>query len=299
MDTHNNNFRGLVTQFARAGLELELLTEPLRRGNNTEEIVQVDVGRRFRGSSRKEWFRLFPGHPGNRVLVQGTDRSRKQLVLFVEEPERTFEVTEFRRGREGRATAARRLAPGVIVRQTKHDWVVRQKTSADKRHFLMGVDERQLFIAQLTSGCSTVDAAHRLLGNTVQLADGRRRGSSLDRQGEWFFLETNATQREHIERMVGGSRAAVHRKVNIGGFNGRAGGNPHVAEELVVLTRELLPQDSLLEHGFAVRSPQLFVRGAIRHVDHRTVRFYQWREVVGNNEGATANGGARGTYWID
>jgi len=299
METHNNKFGGLVKQFARAGLELELLTQPLRRGGNTEEIVQVNVGRRFRGASRKEWFRLFPGHPDNRVLVQGTDCRRRQLVLFVEEPERTFEVDEPRRGPERRAVAVSRLAPAVIVRQTKRHWVVRHKTSADKRHFLMGVDERQLFIAQLTSGCSTVDAAHRLLGNTVQFADRRRRGSSLDRQGEWFFLETSAALREHLERLLRGCRAVVHRKVNIGGFNGRAGGNPHLAEELVALTDDLLPQTSRLEHGFSVRSLQVYVRGAVRHVDHRTVHFHQWREVVGNNEGATASGDARGTYWID
>ena len=299
MEKRNNIMGGLVKSFARAGLELELLTQPLRRGTNTEDIVQLDVGRRFRGSSRKEWFRLFPGHPDNRVLVQGTDRRRKQLVLFVEEPRRTFEVNMPRWGQERRAAAASRAAPGVIVRQAKHHWVVRQTTTADKRHYLMGVDERQLFIAQLTSGCSTVDAAHRLLGNTVQFADGRRRGSSLDRQGEWFFLETNAAQREHIERMLRGCRTVVRRKVNIGGFTGRAGGNAHLAEELVLLTDDLLSEGSRLEHGFALRSPQVFVRGSIRHVDHRTVRFHQWREVVGNNEGATASGDARGTYWID
>ena len=299
MDNHKKKFGGLVKLFARAGLELELLAQPLRSGRNTEEIVQLDVGRRFRGASRKEWFRLFPGHPDNRVLVQGTDRRLRQLVLFVEEPARTFEVDMPRWGKESRAAAARRAEGGTIVRRAKHNWVVRQTTSADKRHFLMGVDERQLFIAQLTSGCSTVGAAHRLLGNTVQLADGRRRGSSLDRQGEWFFLETNAAQREHIERLLGGCRTVIHRKVNIGAFTGRAGGNPHLAEELVVLPEDLLPERSILDHGFAARSRQVLIRGAVRHVDHRTVRFHQWREVVGNNEGATASGDARGTYWID
>jgi len=299
METNNNKFAGLVKQFTRAGLELELLREPLRRGGNTEEIVQLDVGRRFRGSSRAEWFRLFPGHPDNRVLVQGTDRSHRQLVLFVEEPARSFELNEPKRIHERRSAAARRLSPAVIVGQTKRHWVVRRKTSADKRHYLMGVDERQLFIAQLTSGCSTVAAAHRLLGQTVQLAEGRRRGSSLDRQGEWFFLETSAVAREHIERMLRGCRAVVQRKIPIGAFAGRAGGNPHVADELVVLYDDMIPEGSRLEHGFAVRSRQVFVRGGVRHVDHRTVRFLQWREVVGNNEGDTADGTSRGTYWID
>ncbi len=299
MNDSKNIFGGLVKQFAQAGLELELLSRPLRRGSNTEDIVQVDVGRRLRGAGRKEWFRLFPGHPGNRVLVQGKDRRLRQLVLFVEEPARVFEVNQPRWHNESRAAAARRLDQGTIVRRQNNIWVVRQTTSSDKRHFLMGVDERQLFIAQLTSGCSTVAAAHRLLGDSVQLAGGRRRGSSLDRQGEWFFLETSAGQREHIERLLQGCRTVIHRKVNIGSFNGRVGGNPHVAEELVVLTNGLLPDESILDHGFAVRSRQVLIRGTVRHVDHRTVRFHQWREVVGNNEGATASGDARGTYWID
>ena len=299
METHNNHIRGLVKQFGRAGLELELCSEPLRAGVGTGGIVQLDVGRRLRKTARREWFRLYPGHVDNRVHVLGTDRRLRQLVLFVCEPQRSFELDLPRRFNESRAAAARRLSPGVIVGRKKRHWVVRQQTSADKRHYLMGVDERQLFIAQLTSGCSTVHAAHRLLGSTVQFAERRRRGSSLDRQGEWFFLETSRAQREHLERLLGGCRTAVHRKVNIGAFHGRAGGNPHVADEVVVLTGELVDGASNLAHGFPVRSSQVFVRGAVRHVDHRTVRFHQWREVVGNNEGATATGSDQGTIWID
>lgn len=299
MDTSINN---IARHFARAGLELELLRQPIRGGGGTDSVVQLDVARTLGNTRRREWFRLFQGHPDNRVLVLGRDRKLRQLVLLVAEPERSFEL-ELPRIRwprmETRAAAASRVSPAVIVGSTQHGWITRTLTSADKRHYLMGVDERQLFIAQLTQGCSTVAAAHALLGRTVQFAEGKRRGSSLDRQGEWFFLETSHAQRDHIEAMISGNRVVVRRKVGIGGFAGRAAGNPHVVSELVVLTGKTLPPSSVLAHQFPVRSRQVYVRGAVRHVDHRTIKFAQWREVLANNEGATAEGNSTGTYWID
>jgi hypothetical protein len=44
---------------------------------------------------------------------------------------------------------------------------------------------------------------------------------------------------------------------------------------------------------------RVFVRGSIRHKDHKTVRFSQWREVIANNEGDTARATASGVFWVD
>jgi hypothetical protein len=156
------------------------------------------------------------------------------------------------------------------------------------------VDERQLFIAQLAEPCTTVGQAHKSLGRTVMTADGTRKGSALDRQGEWFFWETKQRTREAIDELVEKNKLVVHRNAPIGSFAGRGGGNPHIADELIVT-----PPLDKLNHGFGVRPQSVYVRGKIRHVDHKTIKFSHWREVVANNEGATAQAGAAGVFWVD
>jgi len=292
----------LVKAFEKAGLRLELLKKPLRTGTGMTEIVQLDVGRDIKSTRRTEWFRLWPGHKDNVIQVRDTDKRSKQLVLLVNEPEREFEERIPIRKLWSRGGGMEPTRDQVkvqlrdrerIVRGNKKEWVVMRRTDGDTRYFLMGVDERQLFIAQLAEPCTTVAQAHRSLGKTVLTADGRRKGSALDRQGEWFFWETSQRTRELIDELIEKNRLPVHRKVPIGRFTGR-GGNPHVVDELIVT-----PPLDKLSHGFGVRPNSVFIRGAVRHVDHKTIKFSHWREVVANNEGATAQAGAAGVFWVD
>jgi hypothetical protein len=183
-----------------------------------------------------------------------------------------------------------------VSEKSRDGVVIRRKTDAAMRYFLMGVDERQLFIAQLTAAATTVDGARKLLGRTVEFAEGKRRGSSLDRQGEWFFLETTQEQRDHLDALIKKNKLAVHKKVAIGTFAGR-GGKPHTADELIALVGENVT--SKLGHGFPVRPRQIYIRGSVRHSDHKTVRFSEWREVIANNEGATGRAAATGVFWVD
>ncbi len=170
--------------------------------------------------------------------------------------------------------------------------VFNQKTPKDSRYFLVGLDERQLFIAQTSGPVTTVDQAHRSLGNVVQVHNARRKGSAADRQGEWFFLQTDTETRRTINEAVKKNRIGVQRKVALPG-----GGNPHTADQMVIMKADAKEN---LEHGFPVREQRRFVRGCIRHIDHKTIRFSHWREVVSNNEGATQSaGGSSGVYFID
>ena len=266
-----------------------------------KDIVQLDVGRSFKGSSRTEWFRLWPGDDSNIIQVRNTDKKLKQLVLMVNEIEREFEeripISRRKGGKifPSREDVKRGLGRGQkILRQNKSEFFVLRHTDSDVRYFLMGVDERQLFIAQLREPCTTVAEAHASLGKTVTTADGTRKGSSLDRQGEWFFWETSQETRRRIDELVKKNRLAVKKKVPIGRHAGRAGGNPHTVDELVVI-----PSLHKLEHGFGVRPNSVYIRGKVRHIDHKTIKFSHWREVVANNEGDTANASAGGVFWVD
>ena len=175
---------------------------------------------------------------------------------------------------------------------------MKRRTSSQKRHFLCGLDERQLFIAQLPKAVSTVRDAHACLKRTeLVLAEGK--GIKATRQGEWFLVEATKEELDLIDLGLKKNLLVIEHSVPIGPFtvgglrgSGRVRqglGNPHTADELLVLPGHPLA------HGFAVRSREVFVRGRIRHVDHGTVAFSQWRKVIRNNE----PGQAVGVGWVD
>jgi len=304
------NTKNLISHFGRAGLRLEIMKRPLRSGRGMENILQIDIQRKLNGSQRGEWVRMYIPPQGATVQVRDTDPKRKQLVLLVkesaEEFEETIEYSNLFNGPDMKAWVSQLKSGGAnIVRQVlrpkakgvRPHVVVKRKTEVTPRCFLLGEDERQLFIAQLNStSITSVQQAHENLGRTVQFAEGKRRGSSIDRQGEWFFLETTQATRDHIDGLIKKNKIAVNKKASIGQFMRRTG-QPHRADELVVLGGDRVANK--LDHGSAVRPTQVYIRGAVRHPDHKTQKFHQWREVVGNNEGATSRGGAGGVFWVD
>ena len=292
----------LEKQFKRAGVGLKLVDSPFISGRNMENVVQIDIQRGRSGNRRNEWFRIYQPE-GTMVEVRDVDTGLHQLVLMVQETKREFEeqvdhprwahdgnedfetwVKNFKRNNP-RVQIAKKVSPKG---RTWGHVMVKRQTSARMRYFLAGLDERQLFIAQTTEPVTTVDQARRSLGRSVQFAEGTRRGSSLDRQGEWFFLETNEKTRAEIENVIKSTKASVRRNVDIGSPASRRGaGNPHVADEYIQL-----PNGKL-----SVRPFRVFVRGKIRHNDHKTVRFSQWREVVRNNESHDSRGS--NVFWVD
>ena len=161
-----------------------------------------------------------------------------------------------------------------------------RKTTGQKRHFLCGLDERQLFIAQLSSPVSSVREAHDSLKRPeVTLVEGKV--GRIVRQGEWFFLAPTEEELERIRLGLKKNIIFIQRKVPIG-----RGGNPHTADELLVLPGTRVPDGK-----FPVRATETFVRGSVRHIDHATASFMTWRKVIRNNE---ANAGqALGVGWVD
>ena len=179
----------LISRFAQAGLPLEVLERPLFGGRGQgQDVVQLDISRGARRPA-VESFRLWPGATDNRVLVTTVDKAREQLIVLVHEPRRRFEVEVSKHQPP--------LRDARQVRETKWSRVFEQFTTDRKRHFLAGMDEQHLFIAQLPHAAPTVWAAHvALKGDDVRQAE-RRVGSKTVRQGEWFFVQP--TQAEVLE----------------------------------------------------------------------------------------------------
>jgi hypothetical protein len=310
--------QNLIKRFESAGLTLVLTDRPFvssvaGRGGN--EIVQIDIQRRIKGNRRFEYFRIFPGHEDNRVEVMGTDKRKGQLVLMVQEPAREFEEqvpmtiywdAEKVSPNDPREEISKRLGIQkhlirVFAGKTSRA-VIKGKTSSQKRYFLLGLDERQLFIAQLTSPASTVREAHASLKTaTVTLAEGKV--GKATRQGEWFMLPATESECRMIQEGIEKHFLIAEHSVAIGPFTTgehlrglrkvrQSRGKPHIAEWLVVLPGKP-PQGG----NWPVREREVFIQGSVRHEDHKTVKFKHWMKVIRNSE---ANAGqALGIGWVD
>lgn len=251
----------LLRHFGKARLPLELVDRPFVRGTGANDIVQIDVARPDR-RSRTERFRLFTGASENRVEVEGIDPKLQQLVLMVHEPRRRFEtfVSSWRNPHK----------PANVVRSNERGWFVEHFTSDTKRHFLAGMDEQHLFIAQLPRPTSTVWGAHQALRSDELRRAERGAFEKTIRQGEWFFVSLHPRELAEVELETAGALARVRRDVGIAeGAGIRRGGRPHVADEVFVT------------------GGRVYVRGRVRHPDHATVVLRPWRRAIVNSESFT------------
>jgi len=286
----------LIEQFKLAGLFLIILTTPIRSGRNMELIFQLDIQKVQKGNKRTEVFRIYPG---KETSIQGIniDPDKKQLLLMIKEPRIEFETERVIQKKETVELITKNLSDrNIKFRVDKGKIYYIEKTPGRTRHFLAGVDERQLFIAELQESCSTVEQAHKVLGKTIQFSDGKRKGSSVDRQGEWFFLETDQITRSEIEKAIQKNLTVIQTHQNIGAKFGFPGGNSHMSDELVILPKSLNSSPG----SKSIMRNRVFVKGKIRHIDHKTVKFSHWREVIKNNEPVSnSRMGANGLFWID
>lgn len=89
--------------------------------------------------------------------------------------------------------------------------------------------------------------------------------------------------REEVFRLFPGDDK---NRLQVVGTDKEMRGNPHTADELVVLI------------GVS-RDRKVFVRGSVRHSDHDPVKFPSWRKVIRNTEEIQPNGAAPGVGWVD
>ncbi len=257
----------LASDFEHAGLPLELRTIALSLDawEQASDIVQMDIaaGPVKRRSARRtmitnrERYRIYPGHSTNVLEVLDVDAASNQLVLRVDEPVRSFDV---------------RLSVGASSPDVDApDDVARIETSGFARHFLLGMDEAHLFIAQLPRLATSVARARAVLRPAELDALEVRSPRPTIRQGEWFFVPQADEDERRVDTLARKSYR-VHRKVGIAEAAGILRvGRPHVADEIVVI-----PEPS------GARST--FVRGAVVHPDHRTIVLRAWHQVIPNTE---------------
>jgi hypothetical protein len=175
-----------------------------------------------------------------------------------------------------------------------------------KHKFLCGHDERHWFVAAVPerASASNVKTAFEALKPTAVHAElnrrkvkpknrNRRRNGAFLRQGEWFFVPVGA---RNFPPMLVLRNEPLRR-----GF-----GKPHFCEELVRIGGEVVyvsPQhpNGLTEAQYRTlisrnpkqrgrqwvtqrRNPGVFVRGKIRHADHKTIVLNGWHQVLMNTE---------------
>jgi len=299
------NRENLVKGFAKAGLVLKLLKEPITRGRGSSAIFQFDIGREVNGTRRHEWFEMYPGNDSNIIQIMNTHYDSRQLVMMVKEAEVDFEV-EVKKSTWPRIVKRNRqefINSHTRFRETDTHFIITERTTANVRHFLLGLDERQLFVAQLNRAATTVMDAKNALGKSLELFEGKRNLSAASRQGEWFFMKATNEQTRLIEELLSKGLTWITKKVSIGTIHGgRTRGNPHVADEIVVIPGTMNLTEKSMKKAkltYPIREREVFVRGGIRHVDHKTTKFKRWYQVILNDEGATSGGTASGISWID
>lgn len=379
------NKDNLKSAFEKAGLTLEFAKESFARGINGADVFGIDIRRKKLNDPHSEYFLMWPGHEDNNIVVRDTDKSFGQIVLTVSEAEREFEDTvgpssikwamERAKGDTNKALAdligrTHKGYPKVKTWKPKSNTlVILRMTPKDSRTFLLGMDERQLFITQVNRNVTTVKAAHdSLKAPSVRFFEGKAGGKTI-RQGEWFFVNLTLDEERAINTALRKKVIVPRKKVPIGQFAGRGGGKPHTADELVLWDGNLaieetthkridyvpytVPQDIVRVHLMGktaqeglnemlranhitmkevevwdsakllltVRLPRaqslptprnqpgrasVFVRGAVRHADHDTVKFSNWRRVIANTEAVVNNQinpnvgrGIGGGTWVD
>ncbi len=175
-----------------------------------------------------------------------------------------------------------------------------------KHKFLCGHDERHWFVAAVpekTAASSVRTAFDALMPSMIRTKLGqsqvkpknrnRRRNSVFVRQGEWFFYPSPEVSFK-LEMTL------KHEPLR------RGSGKPHYCDELVRFGGETVyvcreyrngiteeeyrklifdrPQMQNRRWRVFSRDPQVYVRGNVRHSDHKTIHLAGWHRVLMNTE---------------
>jgi hypothetical protein len=253
-----SEFENIKTGFAKAKLDVVKRTRPGGMGVGAKRAFFCEITK----AKGKPAFSIWPGAETNTVQVLDTDAAYRQLVLLVKEEAGTIKMREY-------------------------DWKTRKYTintirvPASKRKFLLGFDERDLFMAQLPASkpVTTVKQAHEALRNP---ALPKERKTKIQRQGEWFFRPVTNEEAQIIwnnENIIE-HNARINKKV--------LRGKPHTAEEYLEIGTSIDPVSRAIIPG------SMFARGRISHSDHASLNLRTWHRVYSNAEDRTAN-----ARWID
>lgn len=243
----------LKQKFAEIGLKIKIAASDAANISNTD-IFQLSINNEGQANNYKEYYTLSPGKD-NYIEVTSIDKTKHQLVMHVQEPKRVFYENTYDPIKK-------------VYFKEKHT------TPENLRKYLLGKDERHLFITEY-NGISNVKNAHENLKPAiVQAAEIHK--LKIVRQGEWFFVEPTLKQKETIEKELKSPLVLLFKKIPVNYL--RPKGNPHIADELL----RIKSKDEFFT----------YVRGHIRHIQHKTITLPGWMSVYKNTEIGSAN-------WVD
>lgn len=176
--------------------------------------------------------------------------------------------------------------------------------------FLMGHDERHWFMARVSDSVTTVQQAkldlqpaaveQEIKRKRVKRSKRtRRRNAAFLRQGEWFFLPTDfvpddktiVSRNEPLVRGGGGKPHIAEHACRVGGrtvmVNHKYAPNGISMDEYNKLRNQMRDDPDFRRSGSwnaMTRDAGVYVRGAIRHPDHKTLKLKRWYRVVPNTE---------------
>jgi hypothetical protein len=189
----------------------------------------------------------------------------------------------------------------LLLMLTRNQGVKHGQNREEKSKFLCGHDERHWFVAAIpeTASAKTVEDAK----DALRPADLEKEGDWI-RQGEWFFVPCP-------EFILPKQAVTFHDEPLVRRTRDGRGGKPHIATECyrtggeaVHVHRRIAPQGFTEEQfkdwvamnpkefakrgsefSMMARNASVFVRGEIRHPDHKTVKLGTvWHEVKMNRE---------------
>jgi hypothetical protein len=219
---------------------------------------------------------------GARLKMQGPGVRQEEKVRVDVGRDREGEFFDIR-CRDG-------IIPEILDTQpVSHHLVLMVRDGKDKNKFLLGRDERHWFAAAVPGdGVRDVRTAMESLRPTE--VEGR----SAIRQGEWFFVPAPDI-REDVKVILRNEP-----------LSRGAGSKPHVCEELMRRSGVTVMVSTAYPNGLTepeyhrlidsnpraknmawrrmVRDAQVYVRGSVRHRDHKPIYLDGWHRVYMNRE---------------
>ena len=255
----------LLTKFARIGARVKVADRASRGFRRPAGVLTLDV----QADRNGEFFEVVsPGGNDPEVAVLDVQPADRHLLLMV---------------REG----------------------------GEKHKFLCGHDERHWFVAAIPESApvGTVrQAKEALKPPEVQFAQGRqglrsaarnrRKNAAYRRQGEWFFLaapgftvdEALVLHDEPLRRGNGGKPHWVDSCYRTGGETvhvcSRHPNGVTTTQHKKILANN--PKAKGWNWQAMRRNPGVYVRGSVRHADHKTIVLHGWHRVLMNTEGQSS-----------
>lgn len=237
MNTEKIKFN-LLAHFKEVGLPLSTTTSKSTFMTNVP-IVRLSVNER-----PTEHFMVDVGDEKNRVEVLSIDKNFKQLVLLVKEPKREY-------------TVPRADSEGKIIQ-------IKEQTDPTERRYLMGLDEKHLFISGLPKeNVSTVKEAHQVLKHKA-VVEAEKEGKEVKRQGEYFFIPLTKEEEEEFLVKVDKDKKIKCKKDKLS----RRGQRSHFVRRLIRMRRRR----------------KVYAQGVVSHEQHNPLILSNWHMVYRNRE---------------